>query len=390
MKKKDVLTTNLKLSYFLIFGSFACFFPFLTYYMQSRGLSFTQIGILFAVYSITGVFTQPIWGFLTDKYLNKRITIMILIIGSAILITSFIFANSFIAILLSIVLFLTFQSPIIPVSDAFTYEIMEKKREIQYGRIRLMGSAGYAFMALISGQVVSRVGINVAFIMYSVMIMVGLIFIYRIDFQGKKTKVKINVKDISKLFRNRRFLIFMLAVYTINIAIGSNNSYISLLIQKTGGTVAHIGVYGFMVAISELPSMFSGHKLMKRFGELNLFAIGIFFFVLRYLLDSLSVSYQMVLVVQVLQGVSFALFFMAALQYLNGIVPSAMKTTAMTIFAAVCGLGNFTGNIGGGILLEHIDIFTLFRILAAVSFVALLIILGLKVYEKSLKEKLVS
>lgn len=390
MKKKDVLTTNLKLSYFLVFGSFACFFPFLTFYMQSRGLSFTQIGLLFAVYSITGVVTQPIWGYLTDKYLNKRKTIMILIVGSAILITSFIFANSFIAILLCIVIFLTFQSPIIPVSDAFTYEIMEKKREIQYGRIRLMGSAGYAFMSLISGQVVARVGIEVAFIMYSALIMVGLIFIYRIDFQGKKAKVKINVSDISKLFKNRRFLLFMIAVYTINIAIGSNNSYISLLIMKTGGTVAHIGVYGFMVAISELPSMFSGHKLMKRFGELNLFAIGVFFFVLRYLLDSLSMSYQMVLVVQVLQGVSFALFFMAALQYLNGIVPKDMKTTAMTIFAAVCGLGNFTGNIGGGILLEHIDIFTLFRILAGVSLVSLVFIMALKVYEKSLKVNPVS
>jgi len=44
---------------------------------------------------------------------------------------------------------------------------------------------------------------------------------------------------------------------------GSNNSYISLLIQKTGGDVSQLGLLWFILAISELPIFFFGTKLLK-------------------------------------------------------------------------------------------------------------------------------
>lgn len=382
------LYRNLKILYFISFGALACFYPFLTYYFQEKGLTFTQIGIAFAVFSITGVLTQPIWGFITDKYSNKKTTLIIIMGLSSVASYSFIFAQNFYIIILSIILFLSFQSSIVPVGDAMSYEIIEHHKNFQYGKIRLMGSAGYAFSALFCGQIIKRLGTNFAFIFYSIVILIGVYFVCKIDFKGKKHSNKINLYDIGDIVKDTRFVVFMIAICIASISIGANNAYISLLIQKTGGGVAQIGIMGFIIALSELPSLFFGTKLLKKYGELNLFMLGMAFFTIRYFLDSICTSYISVLLVQAMQGMSFSLFLMSSYQYLNKIVPAKMRTSAMTLYAAVCGLGNFIGNIGGGMLLEQINIFMLFKVISIVCVLSFFVLLILKSINKSHNESI--
>lgn len=389
--EENKLYRNLKILYFISFGALACFYPFLTYYFQEKGLTFTQIGIAFAVFSITGVLTQPIWGFITDKYSNKKTTLMITMILSSIAVYSFIFAENFYIVILSIILFLSFQSSIIPVGDAMSYEIIEHHRKFQYGKIRLMGSAGYAFSALFCGQIIKRLGTNFAFIFYSIIILIGVYFVYKIDFKGKQIKNRINLYDIADVIKDKRFVVFMISICIASISIGANNAYISLLIQKTGGGVAQLGMLGFIVALSELPSLFFGTKLLKKYGELNLFMLGMAFFIMRYFLDSICTSYVSVLLVQAMQGISFSLFLMSSYQYLNKIIPSKMRTSAMTLYAAVCGFGNFIGNIGGGMLLEEVSIFILFKVISIVCVLSLCTLIILKNINKvHIKEMYIS
>ncbi|MHC1681728.1 MAG: MFS transporter [Clostridiaceae bacterium] len=389
MKLKK-LSLNLKVLYVAEFGALACFLPFLTVYFQQKGLTLTQIGVAYALFSLVGVVAQPIWGVITDKYLNKRITLIITMSISAIAVFSLIFANSFYLILLSIVLFLSFQSSIIPVADAFTYEIIETHKEIEYGKIRLLGSLGYALVAMLTGQVVKYLGINSGFFLYAVVILLGVIFVYQIDFQGKssnKNKTKVKIDDFINLIKEKRFLIFMLAVAVINITLGSNMAYISILIEKTGGDVSNLGTLGFIAAISELPILYFGTKLMKKYGELNLFILGTACFVLRYFLNGTSTSYVTVLMLQLMQCITYTLFLLSSLQYLSKITPPKIRTSAMTFYTAVCSIGNFIGNMSGGVLLEQISIFSLYKILAVVSIIGVAVLLILKKIDIDYNEK---
>lgn len=389
MKLKK-LSLNLKVLYVAEFGALACFLPFLTVYFQQKGLTLTQIGVAYALFSLVGVVAQPIWGVITDKYLNKRVTLIITMSISALAVFSLIFANSFYLILLSIVLFLSFQSSIIPVADAFTYEIIETHKEIDYGKIRLLGSLGYALVAMLTGQVVKYLGINSGFFLYAVVILFGVIFVYQIDFQGKssnKNKNKVKIDDFINLIKEKRFLIFMLAVAVINITLGSNMAYISILIEKTGGDVSNLGTLGFIAAISELPILYFGTKLMKKYGELNLFILGTACFVLRYFLNGTSTSYVTVLMLQLMQCITYTLFLLSSLQYLSKITPPKIRTSAMTFYTAVCSIGNFIGNMSGGVLLEKISIFSLYKILAVVSIIAVAILLILKKIDIDYNEK---
>lgn len=382
MKNKK-LYLKLKLQYIAEFGALACVFPFLMYYFQYRHLSYTEIGIAYAVCSITGVITQPIWGFVTDKYLNKRTTIIVTMLLSALAIYSLIYAKGFYYILFSLVLLLSFQSSIMPVTDAYTYEIIKQHKEIQYGKVRLMGSFGFAIIALLLGPAIKKFGINSAFILYSIIMLLGAIIVYNIDYKDKTTRLKINLLDISGFIKDRKFFIFMCSIIFANISIGSNNSYISLLIQETGGDVSKLGLVWFTLAISELPIFFFGSKLLKKYGELNLFIVAMLLFTLRYFLNSICTSYIYVIIVQAMQGITFPLFLMASLEYLNKITPTKMKTSSMTIFAAACGLGGFIGNIGFGMLLEHISIFTVYKMISLICLICIGFVIVLKRENKS-------
>ena len=381
--KNGILSLKLKSLYIAEFGALACFFPFLTYYFQYRGLSYTEIGIAFAVFSIMGVITQPIWGYITDKYLSKRTTIIIIMFISSLTIYSFIFAKSFYHILFSIILLLSIQSSLVSVSDAYSYEIIEHHKEIQYGKIRLMGSFAFGIVALFMGLSIKYFGMNSSFFLYSIIMFLGAMIVCSIDYKDKTATQKIDLFDVRCLIKDKRFFIFMVSIVFANIGIGSNNSYVYLLIQKTGGNVSQLGILWFILALSELPAFFYGTKLLKRYGELNLFIIGMVLFTIRYFLDSICTSYVYVIIIQVMQGVTFPLFFMASLQYLNSITPTKMKTTAMTFFGAACGLGAFIGNIGCGILLEHISIFMIYKLISLSCLICIGFVIVLKRVNKS-------
>jgi len=372
------LSAKLSLIYIAIYGALACFFPFLIYYFQSKGLSYTEMGIVFAVVSITGVIAQPIWGFVTDKYSNKRTILIITMILSSLAVYSLVFAYGFYFSILSIILLLIFQSPVTPVADAYSYEIIEHHQKLQYGRIRLMGSFGYAMIALFLGYLVKYYGINSCYVVYSIVMLFGVFFVFSIEYKGEKKCTKISLHDIINLIRDKKFSLLMLTIIFINIAIGSNGSYIPVLIDKTGGDVTQLGMVWFIVAISELPALFFSVKLLQKYGELNLYILGIALFAVRYFLDSLCNSYIPVIVIQLMQGITFTFYLVASLQYLNQITSANMKTSAITLHAAATSIGGVIGNMGGGMLLEHTSIFILYKILALACVTCLCLLIVLK------------
>jgi len=173
----------------------------------------------------------------------------------------------------------------------------------------------------------------------------------------------------------------------MSIALGANGSYISVLIEKTGGNVSNLGMLWFILAMSELPAFFFGGKLLKRYGELNIFIFAILIYMLRFFLNGISINYKLVMLIQLLQGISFPLYLMASLQYLNKIVPSKMRTSSITLYAAFGGgLGGFIGNIMAGKLLDKVSVFILFKVLSSIMILALLVVLMLSRMDKRVKE----
>jgi len=382
MEEKS-LNFRLNLLYFIFYAALAGYYPFLTVYMTERGLSYTQIGIAYAITALISVVVQPIWGYITDKYSTKKKILLITMCLSCLVINSFVFISGFPMVVSAMIILIVFQSPMSPIMDAYAYEIIEEHRGIQFGRIRLMGSAGYAVFSLLIGMLIKATNINSSFYTYFLMLFLGIFIMKSINFKGKSKSQKLNLGDLTELLRNRTFIVFLVSICLMNIALGMNSSYISVLIEKTGGNVSNLGMLWFMLAMSELPAFFFGGKLLKKHLELNVYIFAIFVYMARFFLGGSCTNYHQVMLLQLLQGVSFPLYLMASLQYLSKIVPSKMRTSSMTLYAAFGGgLGGFIGNIMGGKLLEAISVFSLYKILSLVMVFALLIVCILKVMDK--------
>lgn len=378
------IKTKLCLFYLFVYGALACYYPFLTVYFKDRGLSYTEIGIAFALNSLVGVAAQPVWGYITDKYLNKRKTLILLMLSCSVIVLTFILAKSFISIILSICLIISFQSAVGSVADAYTYDIVENNKKIQYGRIRLMGSFGYAVAALVMGIIIKNTNISSTFYVYIVLMLISVIVIKSIHYTDKVKSNKIEGKELLDLLKFRKFLVFIISVLVFNMAQGANGSYLPILIEKTGGDVSKIGFMWFTVAICELPVLYFGNKFLRKYGAVNLYIFSAAAYAARFFLDSFCTNYKYAVALQVLQAVTYTFFLISALQYVNEMVPSKMKTSGITLYSAVgCGLGGFIGNMGGGMLLEKISIFSLYKILAFICVIALLIAFYLKLINRN-------
>lgn len=377
--KEDVLRIKLSVLYLVVCGSLACYYPFMFIYYQSRGLKVSELGILFAINSLVAVIAQPVWGIITDKYLNKRKSFLLVLAFSSVLVLGFLFIKSYIAIIIWVIIFMIFQSPALSINDAFCYEVIESHKSLQYGKLRLMGSIGYAIVALGLAFIIKWTSIGSSFIVFAILGFSGVFVLRGIEVKERHGRSSLDFRDITAILKNKKFILLVLSALFISTSMSANSNYLGILIQKTGGGVSKIGIVWFIIAISELPAFYFGSKILNKFGVFNVYFLCLAFYSTRFFLDSLCVHYQVVIVIQVFQAVTYPLYIMSTLQCLSDIVPGKARTTAITVFASLsAGVGGFIGSISGGFITQNFSVFFLFRIMSMLCIVALLIGLFLK------------
>ena len=378
MKIKSI-KLNLLIVYFLAYGALACYFPFLAIYFKSRGLTYIQSGMVFALSSLVSVVAQPIMGYVADKYLSKKKIILINMFACSALIYLFIIASGFYSVALATLSLIFFQGSIMSILDAYCYDVSDHMPEVDYGHIRLMGSIGFAVLSLILGGLIQYFDINISFYIYSVLLILSALILLRIGFKSSTQIIRPTFSDVLEVLKNYKFILFTLSVMILNISLQAHSNYIAILIEATGGNVANLGFVWFASALSEIPAFFFGAKLLKRYGELNIYIIALVLYIIRMLLSAFSTNYIMVIAVQFMQSITYPLYLFATLQYINVIVPNKIRASGITMLSSLgFGLGGLIGNLGGGFILQYQTPFYLYKVLALISFASLAIALILK------------
>ena len=127
-----------------------------------------------------------------------------------------------------------------------------------------------------------------------------------------------------------------------------------------------------------------GSKLLKKYGELNIYIAAVVLYVIRMLLSAYSSNYMMVIAVQLMQSITYPLYMVAVMQYIYLIVPHKVRASGITLLSSLgFGLGGLIGNLGGGFILQYKDPFFLYKTMAFACFVALIIASLLKFLDKS-------
>jgi PPP family 3-phenylpropionic acid transporter len=345
-------------------------------YYQELGFSGAQIGAITGITPLLTFITAPLWSGIADTTGRHRLIMSFALLGGAITLFIYPFLITFLPVLLIAVLFNFFLAPVVPFSDSATMFMLADEKEM-YGRIRLGGTIGYGLVALIAGVFVQNYSLKAAFWGASLFLLASLIVSQKLVY-GRMKAERSTRGGIRIILSNPRWLLFLILAFIGGMAMAAFNNYFFPYLKEVGANESMMGLALTVGTISEIPVLFYGNKLIKRFKAYGLLLLSLVVTGLRLILFSAAGTTTVVVIIQILNGLTFAAFWIAGVSYAEQNAPPGMHTTAQGLFSAmVMGIGVAVGGFIGGILLESIggrDLYLTFgiTILIVVAIIALI------------------
>ena len=139
----------------------AAFFPFLALYLDGKGLSESEIGLVIAAMAVARIVLNPFWGHVSDSVLGRRTSLqigLVLAAGAALFLAS---AHDLWVIATAGFLLAGAMVTLGPNIDAITLDHLGADRMSEYGKIRSWESFTYAIGCLVLGALFQASGVRV-------------------------------------------------------------------------------------------------------------------------------------------------------------------------------------------------------------------------------------
>jgi MFS transporter, PPP family, 3-phenylpropionic acid transporter len=338
--------------YFIYFGAVAFLFPFLALFYKAQGLTGSQIGLLAAVSPLISFFGAPLWNAAADATHRHKLVAVLANLG--VVTIAFIFPSlaTFGGMFLMICLYSFFNSPTGSLADSAVMVLLGDRKE-RYGRIRLWGTVGYGVVAPLASLVIGRYGVRWAFWGYALIMVGGLLVILLLPFRQSHSNGSF-LGGMRLLFSHRAWMLFLLMVFIAGAGMATYNNYFLVYMQSLGASSALMGLALTIATASEIPAMFFSDRILRRFGARGMLIIAMSVIGLRFLAYSITSASWVVLLIQVVHGLTFAAIYTAGVYFADQVAPPGMKATAQGMFnGTLMGFGAAAGGLLGGILMDR-------------------------------------
>lgn len=241
-----------------------------------------------------------------------------------------------------------------PIADSYAIAAANKAGS-SYGSIRMMMSIGAAVGAYAGGQYIERFSVSTIWLPFLILSMVAVVFAMTLPKQAEENHMMSQSfsQGVKQLLSNRIFLAF-LGGCLVNQTMAAFGTYFVVAFQSVGGSASYAGIALFIASFTNVPSMLYASKVIRRLGRERTLLIGALIYVLRWGIQ-VAFPYPSVMVgVQVLHGLSFGLFYIAAVEYVSQITSSEIQATGQSVFNIVfSGFAGILGNLLNGVLLSQ-------------------------------------
>lgn len=365
-------SSNLLRSFnFLYFALLAMFVSFLPVYLDAQGLPATKIGLIIGTGGFIAIFSQPLWGMISDR--TKTIKkVMLLLLGCSTIVGYLLYASSsFVVLLLFTMLMYFFLMPLDPLTESLNFQTAEANG-VSYGSIRTFGAVGYAVMSLAVGYTTQYFGINsLAFLFAGIGIISILICLPLPD--APVTGKPISLKSLRNFLSNKETIWFMLLIFIVAVPQRINDTFLGVYIRKLGGTPDMVGLAWFLAAGSEILVFALSFWWLRKGKELAIISFAAVFYFIRFFLSAWVTDPHILVYLQLLQTFTFPIFYSAAIQYLYRIVPEEWRATGQTVLAILFfGVSGIVASYLGGWFYESFGGKQLYLWISGMSFAGLL------------------
>ena len=360
--------------YFFYFAAGASMGSYLPIFYQGNGLSGNQIGMVTALGALIIMLAAPIWGALADATRRHKQLLMLSLIGAALAAQGIYRTHTFAGFLAIVTVSGFFGAPNMGLMDHTTMSLLGERRA-EYGRTRQWGTLGWMVSAPLAGLLIDRNGLGWAFGLYTALLLIAVTSVGLVRPQGAGMKMETNIfKGISLVWRDSRWFLFIFSTLVAGIGQAIIYYYLFLTLQGKGFSKAFMGMTNVFSTGGELPVMFFGAWLVRRFGSRALITASMVATAVRAMAYSYTDTGWVILAIQLLHGPSFGFLWIGGVARAFELAPPGMTATAQCLFSSVAmGVGGVLAALFGGTLYQAVGATMMFRFAGILVFAGLLV-----------------
>jgi len=348
---KSLLFIRSSFSYFWYFGLLGLLIPFLPVYLDGKNFSSVEIGEILAIITATKIVGPTLWAVLADKTGQQLGIIRIGALLACAFFTFLFWLNDYWPIVFCMATFSLFWTAILPQLEVMTLNSIRRSAKI-YARIRLWGSIGFIFFAVLAGETIEQYS-SEAFTTIGFIILFGL-FLSTLWIKQSKIKPSqvTKVSSIKQKVFSVSFGVFFLTGLLLQFSFGPYYSFFALYLRDLHYLSFYVGVLISLGVIAEITIFIYAGSIFKHFTVKKILIFSLLITALRwFLMGHYGDLIGVMVLSQCIHAASFGLYHSASIQFLQHHFDKSQQNRGQAIYiGGVYGGGGAIGAYIAGVL----------------------------------------
>ncbi len=385
-------TSNLRFLYVFTYAAWAAWIPFFSVFLKDAGCSGYQIGVISSLIWVVMLLVQPLWGIRADRSGRISCFKITVFLSLLLLLVFYFFGHSLPLIAVCTIACSFFYVAIQPLLDTLALDYVDnEKSSLSYANLRFWGAVGASIGAQGTSIVNTYHSSRAIFMTATAFLLCCIPFVFRLkEEKNSKISMKMEFKDLKPIIGNKLFLVFLFVIVFISIAQTSIWYYLTVYMKDIGGSDYMAGMALTIDGLVELPFYFLAPLFFRKLGLKKTILFTFIITAIRLFIYSINDVPAVVLIAELTQGISWALMWIAIVEYTNYLVKPDWRATGQSLlWAAYYGAGQIIGNLWTGALYERISMQSIYAI-NGIIVVALTVLSALIFYitgkQKSIQE----
>jgi PPP family 3-phenylpropionic acid transporter len=343
--------------YFVGMGANSAYFPFAVQYWMSApergglGLTASEAGVAFAAGHLAVLLCAPLASNWADGSEGRR---RLVLVGGIVCQACAVLLMSSARTLAGVVACEALQEAVScavwPSVDAATQRLLEVRdgTTVGYGAVRAWGAVGWGSLALLYGALYDRVGLPAMFLAFALSMLPAAALCARLPLEKRGASAATNAAALGALLRIDVAVVFLVCLICA-LLLQIVDVYRFPFLASLGASNTLLGSSLTITAVSEAPFFFFTSALLQKISLRTALIAVCAGYAVRFLYYSVIIDPLLTLPAELLHGVTFALGWAAATQYVTTLLPPELSSTAQGLLSATqWGLGSALGSFGGG------------------------------------------
>ncbi len=332
---KDGFAARLALFYAAVFVFTGVQLPFFPVWLEAKGLSPQEIGIVLAAPVAVRVLTAPLAARLIDRFAAPESALAAILLAAAGGYALVGIGHGFLPVLGAVALASVAFAQVMPLTDAYALRGLAW-RSRGYGPVRLWGSASFIVTNMATGVLLGFVAReSLIWLMVAPLAGAAAVALFLPPSRPKEPRGQEGAQPASSLWRVPTFVGVLLAASAIQASHALYYGFSALDWAGRGLSGTAVGALWALGVVSEIAMFAWSERLPAALGSIPLIVLGGSGAVVRWIVMALDPPSVLLPALQCLHALSFAATHLGAMQFLANAVPARLGATAQGDYATV-------------------------------------------------------